>query len=229
MKALRLDLFQETACYKKPFAIKISETYPLPPYSTINGLLHRILDAKEYMPMRISIQGDYESLVNEYQATYFYKKNTVTKMPMNQHLLLNVKLIIHIMAEELVLNKLYDKIKNLDEFLSLGRREDLLRIDNVQFVELNEYKVDSDVEDNEDDEDDDIPKKEKYNLKYSIYIPKTYDVEFDGISYRLNNYYKSTRDKWEKIDVKFIQKGASFDSYNILLDEKEDIVYFNNL
>ena len=94
MKALRLDLFQETACYREPFAIKISETYPLPPYSTINGLLHRILDAKEYIPMRISIQGDYESLVNEYQTTYFYKKNTVTKMPMNQHLLLNVISII---------------------------------------------------------------------------------------------------------------------------------------
>ena len=156
MKALRLDLFQETACYRKPFAIKISETYPLPPYSTINGLLHRILDAKEYIPMRISIQGDYESLVNEYQTTYFYKKNTVTKMPMNQHLLLNVKLIVHINAEDSVLDKLYDRIKNLDEFLSLGRREDLLRIDDVQFVELNEYEVGSDVE---DDEDDDIPKK----------------------------------------------------------------------
>ena len=227
MKALRLDLFQETACYRKPFAIKISETYPLPPYSTINGLLHRILDAKEYIPIRISIQGDYESLVNEYQTTYFYKKNTVTKMPMNQHLLLNVRLIVHISAENSVLDELYNRIRNLEEFLSLGRREDLLRIDDIQFVELNEYEIDSDAED--DEEDEDIPKQEKYNLKHSIYIPKTYDVEFDGISYRLNNYYKSTRDKWEKIDVKFIQKGANFDSYNILLDEKEDVVYFNNL
>lgn len=227
MKALRLDLFQETACYRKPFAIKISETYPLPPYSTINGLLHRILDAKEYIPIRISIQGDYESLVNEYQTTYFYKKNTVTKMPMNQHLLLNVRLIVHISAENSVLDELYNRIRNLEEFLSLGRREDLLRIDDIQFVELNEYEIDSDAKD--DEEDEDIPKKEKYNLKHSIYIPKTYDVEFDGISYRLNNYYKSTRDKWEKIDVKFIQKGANFDSYNILLDEKEDVVYFNNL
>ena len=227
MKALRLDLFQETACYRKPFAIKISETYPLPPYSTINGLLHRILDAKEYIPIRISIQGDYESLVNEYQTTYFYKKNTVTKMPMNQHLLLNVRLIVHISAENSVLDELYNRIRNLEEFLSLGRREDLLRIDDIQFVELNEYEIDSDAED--DEEDEDIPKKEKYNLKHSIYIPKTYDVEFNGISYRLNNYYKSTRDKWEKIDVKFIQKGANFDSYNILLDEKEDVVYFNNL
>lgn len=35
MKILRLKLFQESACYKKPFAFKVAETYPLPPYSTI--------------------------------------------------------------------------------------------------------------------------------------------------------------------------------------------------
>lgn len=35
MKVLKLKLFQETACYKKPFAFKVAETYPLPPYSTI--------------------------------------------------------------------------------------------------------------------------------------------------------------------------------------------------
>ena len=55
MRALRLDLFQETACYKKPFALKISETYPLPPYSTVNGMLHKLLDAKEYIPINICI------------------------------------------------------------------------------------------------------------------------------------------------------------------------------
>ena len=35
MKILKLKLFQETACYKKPFAFKVAETYPLPPYSTV--------------------------------------------------------------------------------------------------------------------------------------------------------------------------------------------------
>ena len=105
---------------------------------------------------------------------------------MNQHLLLNVRLIVHISAENSVLDELYNRIRNLEEFLSLGRREDLLRIDDIQFVELNEYEIDSDAED--DEEDEDIPKKEKYNLKHSIYIPKTYDVEFDGISYRSVSY-----------------------------------------
>ncbi|REJ22523.1 CRISPR-associated protein Cas5, partial [Caldibacillus debilis] len=30
MKALRIKAFQETACYTKPFANKVTETYPLP-------------------------------------------------------------------------------------------------------------------------------------------------------------------------------------------------------
>lgn len=68
MKILKLKLFQEDACYRKPFSFKISETYPLPPYSTIIGMLHNILDAKtgEVYRFNISIQGDYESIYNDY-------------------------------------------------------------------------------------------------------------------------------------------------------------------
>ncbi len=36
--------------------MKITETYPLPPYSTINGLIHKILNATEYIPFNISVQ-----------------------------------------------------------------------------------------------------------------------------------------------------------------------------
>ena len=43
MKILKLKLYQETACYKKPFATKVAETYPLPPYSTVIGMFHKIL------------------------------------------------------------------------------------------------------------------------------------------------------------------------------------------
>jgi len=151
MRSLRLELFQETVCYKKPFAMKISETYPLPPYSTVNGMLHKLLDAKEYTPLNISIQGNYESIVNNYQTTYFYKKKEVTTMPMNQHMLLNMKLIIHINTEDEILDKIYDKFLNLDEHLSLGRKEDLVRIDDIKFVEIEEYDIDEDNEDNYDE------------------------------------------------------------------------------
>lgn len=224
MKALRLDLFQETVCYKKPFAMKISETYPLPPYSTVNGMLHKILDAKEYIPMNISIQGSYESIVNNYQTTYFYKKKEVTTMPMNQHMLLNVKLIIHINAEDEILDKLYNKFLNLDEHLSLGRKEDLVRIDNIQFVDVQEYEVEID---NEEDYDENT--LSDYSIKIPIYIPTNKDYDVGGISYRLNNYYLSSRNSWNKIDTKYVEKGKQIIDGNILLDEYKDLVCFNNI
>ena len=224
MKALRLDLFQETACYKKPFALKISETYPLPPYSTVNGMLHKLLDAKEYIHMNISIQGDYESIVNNYQTTYFYKKKEITTMPMNQHMLLNIKMIIHINAEDEILNKIYDSILNLDEYLSLGRREDLVRIDDVRFVEVEEYEV-------EDDNDEDYGKKQLNNhtIKMPIYIPKENDYDLSGINYRLNNYYIGQRKNWQKINVLYVEKDNQINEGTIFLDNFYDLVCFNNI
>lgn len=46
MKILKLKLFQEVATYKKPYALKVEEVYPLPPYSTVIGFLHNILEVK---------------------------------------------------------------------------------------------------------------------------------------------------------------------------------------
>ncbi|MPM73763.1 hypothetical protein SDC9_120745 [bioreactor metagenome] len=224
MRALRLDLFQETVCYKKPFAMKISETYPLPPYSTVNGMLHKLLDANSYIPLNISIQGNYESIVNNYQTTYFYKKKEVTTMPMNQHMLLNMKLIIHINAEDDILDKIYDRLLNLDEYLSLGRKEDLVRIDDIKFVEVQSYDVD---DDNEDEYEEN--KLSGYYIKIPIYIPKNKDSKLNGISYRLNNFYLNDRSSWNKIDTLYVEHGKQIIDGEILLDEYKDLVCFNNI
>lgn len=226
MRALKLRLFQETVCYRKPFAMKIAETYPLPPYSTVNGLLHKLLDATEYIPFKISIQGQYESLGSNYQTTYFYKKNTITSMPMNNHFLFNVNLIIHIMADENILEQLYEKFCHLDEFLSLGRKEDLARIDEVSWVNLKEYEVDSGIQEEEDG------LLHSYTIKYPIYIPKEQleDEEVTGIHYRLNSHYleKAEIRQWKKIDVVYVEKDNQITIGNILLDDtaEKDIVYF---
>lgn len=227
MRALRLELFQETVCYKKPFAMKISETYPLPPYSTVNGMLHKLLNANEYIPMNISIQGSYEGIINNYQTTYFYKKKEVTKMPMNQHMLLNVKLLIHINAEDEILDKLYDKFLNLEEHLSLGRKEDLARIDNIQFVDVGIHEI--------DDENKGEYILNKYDVKMPVYLPKDkVNNELNGIRYRLNNYYLGNRKCWKKIDVVYVEAGATINEGNInndeiFLDDFKDIVLFNNI
>ncbi|MER0284447.1 type I-B CRISPR-associated protein Cas5b [Clostridioides difficile] len=231
MKVLKLDLFQETACYKKPFAMKITETYPLPPYSTVNGLIHKILNATEYIPFNISVQGTYESIFNNYQTTYFYKKDSITSMPMNSHMLLNVNLIIHIGGDFDLLKKLYDNLLNCNEHLSLGRKEDLVRINDIRFVEVNKFEVNAmkvEVDDYEN------YKLSKYKIRRPIYIPKLSlkDERLNGISYRLNNYYEnnSKKDKkriWNKIDSYYIEKGNKIRCGYILLDIEGDLLYFN--
>lgn len=232
MKVLKLDLFQETACYKKPFAMKITETYPLPPYSTVNGLIHKILKATEYIPFNISVQGTYESIFNNYQTTYFYKKDSVTSMPMNSHMLLNVNLIIHIDGDFELLKKLYDSLLNCGEHLSLGRKEDLVRINDIRFVEVNKFEVDSNMELN----DYENYKLSEYDIRKPIYIPKSSleDTDIKRISYRLNNYYENDAKKdkkrvWNKVDSYYVEDGDTISVGDILLDNEGDILYFNNI
>lgn len=231
MRVLKLKLFQETACYKKPFAFKITETYPLPPYSTVNGLIHKILEATEHIPLKISVQGSYESIFNNYQTTYFYKKDSITTMPMNSHMLLNVNLIIHISAEEEILKKIYDNMLNLEEHLSLGRKEDLARIDDLVFTEIEEFSVDNrNIEENDYEENELV----EHSIKMPIYIPKSklIDDSVSGIGYRLNNYYTNdaVHDRkriWNKTDSYYVESGNKITYGDILLDEDMDLVYFN--
>mgnify|MGYP001519520457 CR=1 FL=1 len=205
MKILKLKLFQESACYKKPFAFKVSETYPLPPYSTVIGMFHKIIGAKsgEYYPMNISIQGDYESVFSDYQSLKKFKRNVMTTMPMYVHKLLNVNLIIHMQAEDEIVDKIYESIINGRESFTLGRNEDIVRVDLV--------KVITDV-------------NTVYELipKHSIYIPTKKYENVNGINYRLNTK------KWEKVNVVYIEKD-NFETIaddEIMVDEDGDVIMF---
>lgn len=228
MKALRLKLFQETACYKKPMAFKVSETYPLPPYSTVKGMLHSVLDAKEFIPMQISIQGDYDTLMVDYQKHYFFKKaNTnefvltlagldtdiepkdISSMPIYTHMLYNVNLLIHVQAEEVILKELVGSIFNGSTHLSLGRWEDLVRVDECEIVDLTE---------NEEDE---------FELKFDAFIPKLHKRNSNYYSYKLNWKYKIINNTrvWEKIDAEYVRKGELVNNYSYL-DSHKDMVFF---
>lgn len=213
MKILKLKLFQETACYKKPFALKVAETYPLPPYSTVIGMFHKILRAGpgEYYPMNISVQGEYESIFSNYQNLRMFKgKDEVTAMPRNVHQLLNVHLLIHVKAEDDVIDKIYNNIINGVETFTLGRNEDLVRVEQIKYV--NEItKADGDIN------------------KYNAYVPMYYDDGFlEGINYRLNTTYTIVNDlrKWNKVDVKYIEKHTSNKLDEVEIDEDGDNMFF---
>lgn len=212
MKILKLNLFQETACYKKPFAYKVAETYPLPPYSTVIGMFHKILQAKpgEYFPMNISIQGEFESIFSNYQTLRMFKgKDVVTAMPRNVHQLLNINLVIHIEAEDQVIDKIYNNILMGEETFTLGRNEDLVRVDGIKI--LKEVK----------------PVTETNLENYNAYVPKA--KTNNGINYRLNTVYKIDENnlrRWEKTDVKYIEKDTNETVQDVLEDEDGDLVIF---
>lgn len=72
MKAFRLVIRQTSANYRKPECVDNKMTYPLPPFSTVIGALHKACGYTEYHPMNISIQGQYESMHREPYTDYCF-------------------------------------------------------------------------------------------------------------------------------------------------------------
>lgn len=62
MKAIRLHLKQNSANYRREETINCRMTYPLPPYSTVIGAIHKACGYTDYHDMKVSIQGKYGSL-----------------------------------------------------------------------------------------------------------------------------------------------------------------------
>lgn len=159
-KAVRLKLYQSTANYKKPTSFQLKESYPLPPYSTIIGMVHNLCNYEEYKDMEISIQGKYHSKVNDLYTRYEFK-NGMTYDPSRHQikvgeygvsrgistveLLVDVELLVHIIPKDQSLVKeiehafLYPR-----EYPSLGRREDLVIIKEVKIVDVYNEKLEED-------------------------------------------------------------------------------------
>lgn len=230
MKALRLRLFQETACYKKPFAFKVGETYPLPPYSTVKGWLHALLEADRLIPMQISVQGRYQAKMLDYQTHYFAKKqesdefplildglpgireyhfSDMTQMPLYVHLLYHVELLIHVSAEPSILQQVIKRIETAGTHFSLGRWEDLVRVDEYGLVELEELS------------------QSKEN-NYDAYVPADrLSSDVPNIPYRLNWTYEIRNGirHWNTVDVGYVPKGTTFNPGDALVDNYGELVF----
>ena len=63
MEAIRLHIRQSSANYRREETVGCRMTYPLPPYSTVIGALHKACGYTEYHPMKISVQGKYDSII----------------------------------------------------------------------------------------------------------------------------------------------------------------------
>lgn len=184
MKVIRLKINQNLANYRKPLNYQIKESYPLPPYSTVIGMIHKACGFTTYHPMNISIQGDTNKSVSDIYTKYSYSKGAKfedgrhnIKVPSDKktygvikglgsiELIQDIHLVIHISPkDENELEIIYQKLLTPDTYLSLGRHEDIIDIEEVKIVEC---------------------KKEDYiSVRHSIYTPIDL-IEGKGTIYNL--------------------------------------------
>ena len=228
-KAIKIECYQNMANYKKPSSIQVQESFKLPPYSTVIGMIHKVCDFKEYKPMQISIQGNSKSSLTDMFTRYFFgikydptrhllwAKNDnsfdgITRGLGYAELIVDVDLIIHVIPED---ENLFDTILNgLKKPLiypALGRHEDILRIDKIDTVELEDTK--------------------EIELNNDAYIP--IDIlsksknrgNTAGTIYNLNKVFaineKTNIRYWkEKVKVKYIKSGEEFHFKEFIKKEK---------
>lgn len=193
-RAIRLDCFQNLVNYRKPSSFIIKETYPLPPYSTVSGMIHAACGFKEYHKMKLSIQGDNKGTISDLYTRYSFSAGAryeegrhqicvkdggnygIFKGIANVELLCECKLIIHIVPEdEADFEIIYQALKNPPTYLSLGRYEDIIDIRDVRIVSLKE--------------------DEEVLTNHGMYIPVSYmgEEHVKATVYTLNKEYEITK------------------------------------
>lgn len=158
-KTLYLEIFQPFAQYRNLFTFYYAQTFPLPPPSTIIGMLQnatgRYYDT-EFWDLKVSIHGGFESVFWNYQqlikgGTELSKKDgkivllnqnlplygnglTSQRSPVYQQELFNGHLFIFIRGKEALIDEIHGALKNPRKILYLGRSEDVIFIKDIKEV-----------------------------------------------------------------------------------------------
>lgn len=243
-----MKIYQTVANYKRPGSFQLKETYPLPPYSTVIGMIHFICGFTEYTDMEVSIQGDvggkFNDLATRYEGSsdkYEEARHNMTLEQSNGKImgfckgvcttetLTDIELMLHIVPsnQELV-DIIYEKMKNPSHFVSLGRREDIVRIDSIKVVDV---------------KDEDI--EESITLKRGAYIPidRYKRLLYSALAERRNSYKigtiiplnksyekvmvdKNTEiRKWSKVNSVYTKAGRTLLTGKTTLDSEGDVLF----
>lgn len=154
-RAIRLQCFQNLVNYRKPTSFIIKETFPLPPYSTVLGMIHAACGYKEFHPMKLGIQGTNSGTVSELYTRYSFsaggkfekgrhqicindngREYGIYKGIANVELICENRMVIHIVPNEEDFDTIYQSLKYPSRYLSLGRYEDLLDIERIDIVNV---------------------------------------------------------------------------------------------
>ena len=242
MRAIRIECFQNLANYRKPTSFLIKETYPLPPYSTVIGMVHAACGFESYHPMKVSIQGTNRGTVSDLYTRYSFTAGTRFEEGRHQlcvhdredygifkgigyaELVCENHMLLHIVPADEDFETVLYGLKHPARYPSLGRYEDLLDMEKIEAVNLK--------------------KSRSAITRMDIYIPipeKTEENEWNvveetggwelygGTIYTLNKEYEITgkgRRRWKKDGGKvracYCPSGSLLE--HVLTDDFNDIV-----
>ena len=235
-RAIRLQCYQTLANYRKPSSFIIKETYPLPPYSTVSGMIHAICGFTEPHKLRISIQGCNQGTVSELYTRYSFagrkyegesrhpicvkdngKEYGVCKGTAHVELVCENRMVIHIAPEnDEDFDIIYKSLLAPKKYPALGRYEDLLDIESVDIVNIHQ--------------------EEEAEPKMDIYIPVECFEEGDiksATTYTLTKEYEIIKGvrRWKKdggkVKTYYFPKGETvFDAYVDDYEGGETVVAF---
>lgn len=201
-RAIRIKCFQNLVNYRKPSSFIIKETFPLPPYSTVLGMIHAACGYTEFHRMKLCIQGTNSGTVSELYTRYSFSAGTkyeegrhqicvedgekygIFRGIANVELVCDNDMVIHVIPEEEDFEKVYNSLKYPPRYLSLGRYEDLLDIERVDIVNIHQ--------------------EDEVEIKRDMYIPVSYGIELGnkhGTIYNLTKEYEITKQglrRWKK-------------------------------
>ena len=201
-RAIRIKCFQNLVNYRKPNSFIVKETFPLPPYSTVLGMLHAACGYTEFHPMKLCIQGTNSGTVSELYTRYSFSAGTkyeegrhqicvedgerygIFRGIANVELVCDNDMVLHVIPEEEDFEKVYNSLKYPPRYLSLGRYEDLVDIERVDIVNIHQ--------------------EDEVAIKRDMYIPVNYGIELGGrrgTIYNLTKEYEITKQglrRWKK-------------------------------
>ena len=219
-RAIRIKCFQNLVNYRKPGSFIIKETFPLPPYSTVLGMIHAACGYTEFHPMKLCIQGTNSGTVSELYTRYSFSAGTkyeegrhqicvedgerygIFRGIANVELVCDNDMVIHVIPEEDDFEKVYNSLKYPPKYLSLGRYEDLLDIERVDIVNIHQ--------------------EDEVEIKRDMYIPVSYGIELGdrrGTIYNLTKEYEITKQglrRWKKENGRV---KAYYCSGGVVIDE----------
>lgn len=230
-RAIRVECFQNLVNYRKPSSFIIKESYPLPPYSTVLGMIHAAGGFSEYHPMKISIQGINAGSVSELYTRYSFSLDTKYEDGRHQiciqedgktygafkgiahvELICQNDMLIHVVPSEEDFDRVYQSLCKPPVYLALGRHEDIFDIKKVEIVNLH--------------------LEEEASVKKDIYIPIESEIDVGRRTttiYTLTKEYEVTKQglrRWKadegKVKVYYFPHGEAV--RNALVDDYNDIV-----